>query len=112
MEDLVLLIQWPTTRKVMIEQLRVALKMYSGYDVTNRELLLFVENYMNNFANLLFSNDYEVHPSIKKALGKRNSQVLECVVKTVRQNEWERSTTEQRVIFGKTPPPRRRRRFF
>lgn len=55
-EDERMLINWPTTRKVMIEQLKRAMKMYGAYKLSNEELMYFVENYMNNFGHLSLDN--------------------------------------------------------
>lgn len=88
-EDERMLINWPTTRKVMIEQLKRAMKMYGAYKLSNEELMYFVENYMNNFGHLFFKNDFEIHPSIRKALGKRNTWILACIVERVYQKEFE-----------------------
>ena len=79
------IIYYPSTRAILIQELKTALEMYEKHEMTNEQLRYLVEHYMKGFGHLMFERDYELHPRLNKLMGKGHYYVLEMVIRDIRE---------------------------
>ena len=48
------IIYYPSTRAILIQELKTALEMYEKHEMTNEQLRYLVEHYMKGFGHLMF----------------------------------------------------------
>ena len=80
------IIYYPSTRKVITEELRSAIGVYQSHAMTNDQFYFLIDHYVQNFSYLLFSDDYEIHNTIKAHLGRRNIRMLEAIISEIKKN--------------------------
>ena len=68
------IIYYPSTRKVITEELRSAIGLYQSHAMTNDQFYFLIDHYVQNFSYLLFSDDYEIHNTIKSTSWKKEHQ--------------------------------------
>ena len=51
------IIYYPSTRAILIQELKTALEMYEKHEMTNEQLRYLVEHYMKGFGHLMFERD-------------------------------------------------------
>ncbi|MGN1233808.1 MAG: hypothetical protein ACI4UJ_10240 [Candidatus Cryptobacteroides sp.] len=83
------IIYYPSTQKVMIQELRTAIGLYQEHGMTNDEFYFLISHYVQNFSYLLFSDDYEIHRSVRAHLGARSTRMLEAVISEIRRTREE-----------------------
>lgn len=81
------IIYYPSTRKVMTAEIRSAIHLYQSHGMTNNEFYFLIDHYVRNFSYLLFSDDFNVHQTIRRQLGERNVKLLECVIDEIRRTK-------------------------
>lgn len=84
------IIYYPSTRKVITEELRSAIGLYQKHGMTNDQFYFLIDHYVQNFSYLLFSDDYEIHNTIKAHLGSRNVRMLEAVIQEIKNTREEK----------------------
>lgn len=86
------IIYYPATRKTMTEELRSAIGLYQSHQMTNDQFYFLIDHYATNFAYLFFSDDYNVHPTIRNQLGIRNVKVIESVLREIQKSAAEKDS--------------------
>lgn len=79
------IIYYPSTRKVITQELRSAIGLYQKHEMTNDQFYFLISHYVENFSYLLFSDDYEIHGTIRNQLGVRSTRMLEAVILEIKK---------------------------
>ncbi len=85
------IIYYPSTRKVITEELRSEIGLYLSHGMTNDQFYFLIDHYVKNFSYLLFSDDHEIHNTVKAHLGRRNIRMLEAIILEIKRTREEQA---------------------